>query len=169
MQEALKIGQLSKATGCQVETIRFYEQQGLLPMPARNAGNYRQYDAAHVERLLFIRHCRSLDMPLNDVRVLLDLRDAPDESCSEANALLDQRIEQVAQRIAELNSLQTQLSDLRSRCQSDNSARDCGILQGLSAGTCKVSGCPVLVQSELHISNQEDVERSQINSSRGSK
>lgn len=138
MQRALKIGQLSKATGCQVATIRFYEQQGLLPTPARNAGNYRQYEAVHVERLLFIRHCRSLDMPLDDVRVFLDLRDAPDENCSEVNALLDQRIGQVAQRIVELNSLQTQLSALRGRCQSDNAARNCGILQELSAGTCQV-------------------------------
>jgi DNA-binding transcriptional MerR regulator len=64
---------------------------------------------AHVERLQFIRHCRSLDMPLNDVRLLLSLRDAPGESCQEVNQLLDQRIVQVEQRIAELNALQGQL------------------------------------------------------------
>lgn len=141
MQKTFKIGQLSKATGCQVETIRFYEQEGLLPAPARNAGNYRLYETAHVERLQFIRHCRSLDMPLNDVRLLLSLRDAPGESCQEVNQLLDQRIVQVEQRISELNALQGQLSVLRGRCQTGSAARDCGILRELSAGTCKAEGC----------------------------
>lgn len=57
----MKIGELAKRTGCPVETIRYYEREGLLPEPARSEGNYRQYTLAHVERLSFIRHCRSLD------------------------------------------------------------------------------------------------------------
>ncbi len=60
----MKIGQLAKATGTQVENIRFYETEGLLPKALRTDSNYRVYDDTHVSRLAFIRHCRSLDMTL---------------------------------------------------------------------------------------------------------
>ncbi len=134
MQAALKIGELAKRTGCPVETIRFYEQDGLLPEPARSQGNYRLYAEAHVERLQFIRHCRSLDMTLDEVRSLLRFRDAPEESCRNVDALLEKHIEQVDRRIAELQDLQGQLKALRSQCQSGHAVKDCGILQGLSHG-----------------------------------
>ena len=71
----MKIGELAKLTDCQVETIRYYEREGLLPEPARSEGNYRLYTQAHVERLTFIRNCRSLDMTLEEIRSLLNLRD----------------------------------------------------------------------------------------------
>ncbi|MHB1247791.1 MAG: MerR family transcriptional regulator, partial [Sulfuriferula sp.] len=64
MQQQIKIGELAKRTACQVETIRYYEREGLLSPPARSAGNFRLYGNAHVDRLHFIRHCRSLDMSL---------------------------------------------------------------------------------------------------------
>ena len=134
MELVLKIGELAKRTGCQVATIRFYGHEGLLPAPARSRGNYRLYSEAHIERLQFIRHCRSLDMTLDEVRSLLRLRDAPEESCRAANALLDERIEQVSLRIAELQGLQLQLKQLRGQCQSGHVAKDCGILQGLTHG-----------------------------------
>lgn len=66
----IKIGELAKRTGCEVVTIRYYEKEGLLPEPARSDGNFRLYGAAHVERLRFIRHCRSLDMSLSEIRTL---------------------------------------------------------------------------------------------------
>jgi DNA-binding transcriptional MerR regulator len=62
MNNTLKIGELAKQTGCLVETIRYYEGEGLLLEPARSEGNYRLYTDIHIERLQFIRHCRSLDM-----------------------------------------------------------------------------------------------------------
>ena len=67
----IKIGELARRTECQVETIRYYEKEGLLPEPTRSRGNYRLYGEAQVERLQFIRHCRSLDMTLGEVRALL--------------------------------------------------------------------------------------------------
>jgi DNA-binding transcriptional MerR regulator len=73
-------------------TIRYYEREGPLLEPARSEGNYRLYTDIHVERLQFIRHCRVLDMMLEEIRNLLGLRDAPDENCSEVNALLDEHI-----------------------------------------------------------------------------
>lgn len=131
-QEQLKIGELAKRTGSQVETIRYYEREGLLPAPTRSEGNYRLYDSAHVERLQFIRHCRSLDMTLDEIRSLLGFRDAPTEDCSEVNALLDKHIEHVAARIAELKVLEKQLKGLRKLCQTARAGKECGILQGLS-------------------------------------
>ena len=73
MSHGINIGALAKRTQCQAETIRYYEREGLLPPPARSQGNYRQYDTTHVERLSFIRHCRSLDMTLDEIRALLDM------------------------------------------------------------------------------------------------
>jgi Cd(II)/Pb(II)-responsive transcriptional regulator len=138
MQANFKIGELSKRTGCQVETIRFYEQEGLLPAPARSQGNYRLYSDMHVECLQFIRHCRSLDMALNDILTLLRLRDAPDDSCNCVNEMLDERIDQVSLRIDELKALQRQLKALRGQCSSEHVVKECRILHGLAnAGSCQ--------------------------------
>lgn len=131
----LKIGELARRTDCLVETIRYYEREGLLPAPARSEGNYRLYGAAHEERLQFIRHCRSLDMTLDEIRSLLHFKDAPEESCGEVNALLDKHIGHVTDRIAELEILQEQLKELRTRCSSAQAAKDCGILQKLAGST----------------------------------
>jgi Cd(II)/Pb(II)-responsive transcriptional regulator len=132
MQGKLKIGELAERTGCLVETIRFYERKSLLPAPTRSEGNYRLYDDDHIERLRFIRHCRSLDMTLDEIRVLLSFTDAPDENCGEVNLLLDKHIGHVADRISELTRLEHQLQDLRKMCLKSQAAKDCGILQGLA-------------------------------------
>jgi Cd(II)/Pb(II)-responsive transcriptional regulator len=129
----LKIGELARLTGSQVETIRYYEREGLLPAPSRSEGNYRLYDDAHVERLQFIRHCRSLDMTLDEIRCLLSFREAPEQNCSEVNGLLDRHIGHVGERIAQLTALQAQLHELRSLCDRTQAAKDCGILQSLSS------------------------------------
>ncbi len=128
----MKIGELASATDTAIETIRFYEREGLLQAAARSEGNFRLYEAAHQERLQFIRHCRSLDMSLDEVRVLLRFRDKPEEACSDVNALLEEHIGHVSKRIKELRLLERQLKDLRQRCGSDRSAKECGVLTGLS-------------------------------------
>ena len=129
----MKIGELAKATGTQVETVRYYEREGLLPTPVRTEGNYRIYGASHVERLSFIRHCRSLDMTLGEIRILLGFKDAPDENCELVNTLLDEHIGHVAQRIQELRALERQLKTLRAQCQETQQAARCGILSELSS------------------------------------
>ncbi len=85
-----------------------------------------------MERLQFIRNCRSLDMSLNEIRRLLKFRDAPEENCLEVNVLLDEHIGHVADRISALKGLQRQLRELRTLCQKTQAAKDCGILQTLS-------------------------------------
>lgn len=130
----MRIGALAAATGTPVETIRFYERAGLLPAAQRAANNYRQYTPAHAERLAFIRHCRSLDMALDEVRSLLRFKDSPGEDCGEVNALLDEHIGHVAQRIAELRALELHLKTLRAQCRTPQAIDECGILHGLDAG-----------------------------------
>ena len=129
----MKIGQLATATDTPVETIRYYEREGLLPAAPRTEGNYRVYDEAHVQRLSFIRHCRSLDMALDEIRTLLRFKDAPDGDCAGVNELLDSHIGHVAQRIRELRGLERQLKELRAQCPVAHATEDCGILKGLSS------------------------------------
>ena len=113
----MKIGELARSAGCPVETVRYYEREGLLAEPARTDKNYRIYDVSQVDRLAFIRHCRSLDMTLDEIRRLLRLFDAPDGDLADADAVLDEHIGHVADRITELVSLQHQLSTLRELCR----------------------------------------------------
>lgn len=133
MEHTFRISELSEQADCAIETIRFYERDGLLPTPRRTSGNYRMYDSKHVERLLFIRHCRYLDMTLDEIRQLLKFCDAPRESCHEVNTLLDEHITHVGERIVELQTLQRRLKELRRLCQQASAARDCGILQELAS------------------------------------
>ncbi|MEO5932493.1 MAG: Cd(II)/Pb(II)-responsive transcriptional regulator [Duganella sp.] len=130
-RDELKIGELAARTGYTVEAIRYYEREGLLPAPERSGGNYRLYRGAHLERLQFIHHCRSLDMALNEIRSLLTFRGHPEQSCGAVNALLDKHIVEVADRIAQLRDLERQLLGLRGLCTEVQTAKDCAILQCL--------------------------------------
>ncbi len=128
----MKIGDLATASATPVETIRYYEREGILPKPGRTLGNYRVYEENHLERLQFVRYCRGLDMSLDEVRVLLRLKDSPDENCGEVNLLLDEHIGHVSRRIRELRVLEKQLKEIRQTCGQTRSAEQCGILSELS-------------------------------------
>lgn len=128
----MKIGELSTASGTTIESVRFYEREGLIAEPARTDSNYRVYGDEHVQRLVFIRRCRSLDMALNEIRVLLAFKDAPTANCYDVNAVLDEHIGHVVSRLQELRVLEQQLRALRSQCHSVESGADCGILKQLS-------------------------------------
>lgn len=151
MNPSFKIGELAKMTDCPVETIRYYEREELLSEPARSDGNYRLYTQEHVERLTFIRNCRSLDMTLDEIRSLLALRDSPQDQCENVNALIDEHIQHVNTRVASLQALQEQLVDLRQRC-SEGAPDHCGILDRL-----EISGSVVAA----------DVEHSHVGRSHG--
>ncbi len=128
----MKIGELARLVGTNVETIRYYERDGLLPEISRTEGNYRIYGKAHVERLSFIRNCRSLDMTLDEIRVLLRFKDSPEVKCDAVNTLLDEHIGRVAGRIRELRQLERHLKGLRELCQVAQDAGHCGILNELA-------------------------------------
>ena len=129
----MQIGELAKRSGCQAETVRYYERLGLLPEPERTAGNYRVYNEEHLERLRFIRNCRAIDMTLDDVHRLLYFRDRPDLACLEINELLDTHIKRLDEQVGELLRLQTYLRELRTCCDGPRTAGDCGILAALDS------------------------------------
>ena len=127
----MRIGDLAKATAMPVETIRFYEREGLLPEAMRADNNYRVYLPAHQERLAFIRQCRNLDMTLDEIRALLRFQQEPLQNCAQINDLLDEHIAHVAARIRELQTLEIQLHALRETCREARQVCECGILRTL--------------------------------------
>jgi Cd(II)/Pb(II)-responsive transcriptional regulator len=129
----VQIGELAKLTGCSVQTIRYYEKQNLLESTARSEGNFRLYDASAVEQLMFIKHCRSLDLALSEVRQLIELNQSPDMHCDDVNSMIDNHIEQVEQRMTELERLRQHLTSLRDSCSTNRTVEECGILKNLSA------------------------------------
>lgn len=133
----MRIGEMAKHTGCDIETIRYYEKAGVLPEPGRSDAGYREYQPEHLERLQFIRHCRSLQMSLSDIRVLLDFRSRPSADCQGVNDLLDHHIGLIQVRMVELQSLEQQLLRLRHQCDAPDSINACGILQNLSEAAVK--------------------------------
>jgi len=126
----MQIKELARATGVDVETIRYYEKQGLIPEPARRDNGYRDYEASHLERLSFIRHCRALDMPLADVRRLLGFVDKPKTHCGDVDLLVDAQLARVRARLKSMRALEKQLLQLRARCSGVHEGH-CGILDEL--------------------------------------
>lgn len=124
----MKIGDLSHATGVDVGTIRFYERTGLLAPPARQPNGYRAYGPQHLEGLSFVRHCRALDIPLADIKKLLDFTDSSQDDCADVDQLVDEQIARVRARLKSLKALEKQLTALRARCSERHRARECGIL-----------------------------------------
>ncbi len=128
----MRIGDLARQAGCSVETVRYYEREDLLASPERSSNNYRLYDRAHLESLCFIRNCRALEMSLEEIKALLDLKLDPCKDCGEVNILLDEHIAHVTDRIAQLQALKGQLQALRGRCDRINSTESCAILRELA-------------------------------------
>lgn len=124
----MKIGELARATGVDVDTIRYYEKTGLLPPPARTPNGYRAYGPEHLEGLSFVRHCRALDIPLADIARLMNFAARPEEDCGDINQLIDDQIARVQTRLASLHALETRLTMLRARCTEHHPAKECGIL-----------------------------------------
>jgi len=133
----MKIGELARAARCTVETVRYYEREGLLPRAQRTPSNYRSYGEPHLDRLRFIRNCRSLDMSHDEIRALLTLRQQPEASCAGVSRILEAHITHVVDRISELSRLRDELQELRDRCQDERDIDSCGIIQSLEAATAE--------------------------------
>ena len=130
----MKIGELAKRTGADVETIRYYEREGLLPQTDRTESGYRIYGRSHLEMLSFIRHCRSLEMPLSEIRILLEFSsNANSQNCDGVNKIVDMQIVRVRARMESLAALEMQLRRLRHQCRAGEDAKPCGILNSLVA------------------------------------
>lgn len=130
----MRIKTLADATGVEVDTIRYYEKQGLLPEPARQDNGYRDYASTHLERLAFIRHCRALEMPLVDIRTLLGALDAQGEPHPDVDRLVQEQIDKVRVRLQSMRALETQLLLLQASCGGcSDQGKGCGILKELVA------------------------------------
>lgn len=128
----MKIGELAKSSGCSVQTVRYYEKEGLLSAPPRSEGNFRVYDHDTLEKLLFIKHCRSLDLTLKEIKQLIQLQCSPDSDCDEVNNMIETHLVLVESRIEELKKLHLDLNVLRHRCKTPKTIKQCGILEGLA-------------------------------------
>ena len=131
MEKTFSIGQLAKECGCKVQTLRYYEEIGLIPAPGRNRGNQRVYRDDHRKRLNFIRHSRQLGFSLDQIRQILALTDNPDQSCDQVNAIAKAHLDEVNSKIARLRDMQIELQRMISECCADKVA-DCRIVEVLS-------------------------------------
>lgn len=127
----LTIGDLAKATGTKVETIRYYEQIGLLPEPARTTSNYRAYDEEHLNRLSFVRRARDLGFSLDQIRDLLGLADQTDRSCEAVDAIARQHLREVERKIIDLTALRDELAEIIEHCNHGTVA-ECRIIGALA-------------------------------------
>lgn len=137
--ESRPIGEVARQTGCKVQTIRYYEEIGLIAPAGRTSGNQRRYDGAAVERLTFIRHARALGFSLDQVRSLLALAAEPERSCELADRIAQENLAEVERRIRQLEALGTELRRMIVECHGGRTA-DCRILEVLGDhGQCLAS------------------------------
>lgn len=130
----LRIGQLAERTGVGIETIRFYEKQGLMSEPVRGENGYRRYSQNAIEELQFIRRGRLLGFSLDEIAQLMTLAHQPEQPCAKADALVAQHLRTVDHQIAELQALRKQLESL-SHCES-NQAAHCHLIEALEDKEC---------------------------------
>jgi Cu(I)-responsive transcriptional regulator len=126
----LAIGTLAKRTGTKVQTIRYYEQIGLLPEPERTEGGQRRYGDDDLDRLAFIRHARQLGFTLEAIRELLELSDNPGRSCADVDRIAHRQLKEVEARIARLEALRKELKRMLKECSRDT-VSDCRVLEVL--------------------------------------
>lgn len=124
------IGALSERTGCNIETIRYYEREGLLPSPPRTEGGHRVYAEEHEKRLVFIRRSRELGFRLEDVRGLLRMVDGEHYTCAEVRRRTLEHLEDVRGKLADLRKLERVLKQLADRCTGGETP-DCPIVEAL--------------------------------------
>lgn len=124
------IGGLSRKTGCNIETIRFYEKIGLLPKPLRTEGGHRVYGADQIKRLVFIRRSRELGFSLDDIRALLELVDGRRYTCKQVKGVTDRHLASVRGKVADLRRLEKTLAAISAQCQGKQ-VPECPIIDAL--------------------------------------
>jgi MerR family mercuric resistance operon transcriptional regulator len=126
----LTIGRLSAASGCKIETIRFYERSGVLPAPPRTEGGHRVYAEDHLRRLTFIRRARELGFTLDEVRALLALADREGRTCAEVRDLTMRHLRDVRAKLADLRRLERVLAATVAGCEGED-VPECPVLDAL--------------------------------------
>lgn len=125
------IGEVSRKTDVHIETIRYYERIGIMPVPRRSVGKQRLYDEAQIKRLNFIKRSRELGFSLNEIRSLMALNDDDKLTCSEVHSLTIDHLKHVRGKIARLRDIQTTLENMAEQCSRGN-VPECPIIETLS-------------------------------------
>ncbi len=126
----LGIGALSRGTGVNIETIRYYERIGILPPPPRSRGGHRVYSVDHMKRLAFVRRSRELGFSLQEVRGLLGLVDGGEVTCDQVKTMTLGHLDEVRQRIADLRRMERVLREMAATCEGGN-VPECPIIDTL--------------------------------------
>lgn len=132
----MTIGQVAEQAGVGIETVRFYEREGVLAKPARSASGYRLYDADVVARLQFVRRAKELGFTLNEVKELLSLRIGPTTSCGEVRAKAEVKIADIEDKIRILQRTKKALLRLTQECSQKVGGSECPILDTLDGHPC---------------------------------
>ena len=145
---SMPIGKLADLTNCNVPTIRYYEEIGLLPVPRRSLSGHRLYDDTTVELLTFIRHCRDFGFSIDCIRELISLSKNGHLACGSVRDVVQQRLEMVREKLLELQALEHRLGTFVESCSdscSDGPAPQCSILKEIIApptnGNAPQRGC----------------------------
>jgi DNA-binding transcriptional MerR regulator len=125
--KTLGIGEVAKASGIGIETIRFYEKEGLLPRPDRRPSGYRQYDASTIDRLAYIRQAKDLGFTLAEIRELLELSFAHSK-CDHIRTRAENKIVDIETKIKVLRKMKRSLTKIVAKCRSSDSTSDCPLL-----------------------------------------
>jgi MerR family mercuric resistance operon transcriptional regulator len=129
----LTIGKVARSAGMAIDTVRYYEREGLLNKPARTASGYRHYSPDAVARLRFIRQAKELGFTLSEIRELLTLRVAPGKSCADVRSRAQAKIADVEKRIAQLDRMKRALVKLTAACSGRGPTSECPILDALES------------------------------------
>ncbi|WP_292533637.1 helix-turn-helix domain-containing protein [Methylocystis sp.] len=127
---ALSIGALSKHSGVNIETIRYYEKIGVMPTPDRSASGYRLYGPDHLKRLSFVRRGRQLGFSLDEIRGLLRLVDGDTYTCAQVRELTLDHVAEIRRKIADLKRLKRVMEEMAAQC-SGGRAPECAIIDAL--------------------------------------
>lgn len=130
--KALMIGDLAAATGTKANTIRFYEEIGLMPKAARTESGRRTYGKPDLQRLAFIRHGRSMGFSIDEIRSMLRLSDNPDRDCADAAAIARGHLRDVEERIRQLKRLRAELKKISDSCDGGRAA-ECSVIEAIAA------------------------------------
>lgn len=131
----LTIGKIANEAGVGVETIRFYEREGLLDKPSRRASGYRQYSQEAVERIRFIRRAKDLGFSLKEIRELLELRIEPNATKADIRNRAEEKVKEISEKIKNLQHMKRALERLVSACSGKGSVGDCPILEAMEGKT----------------------------------
>lgn len=126
------IGQVAREAGVGVETVRFYEREGLIERPSRRASGYRQFDEAVVDRLRFIREAKVLGFTLNEIKELLSLKLDPASSCADVKDRAEVKIANIKEKIRTLQRMKRALVKLTKACSGDGPTSECPILESMN-------------------------------------